>query len=202
MVLNQEIAAAPFDIKDWRQIQYSVNGLEETEGELINFLTAALERHEGGVLVLIVGGSTARASGNWSRPARKVEADSDWGQIHTHSGLQHWREEVGAVLEEEVPWLVLWFHPMESPAIALRRPPEGGFEEQHLATFDWDLDRLADIEAIVRAKSPGGHPDGEEMTRKMLLLERGLRLLQEIQLLKQQLFSGMPGMPGRMDPGK
>lgn len=130
----------------------------------------------------------------------KVQSDPDWGTVHTHSGLQAWRESVDVVLREEVPGLALWFHPMESPGAGLRQSSERSLKAGHLSEFDWSLDRLADIEAMSRANSPGGHPGGEEKTRRLLTLERSLRVLQEIRLLSQQLPGGIPGIPGMMDP--
>jgi hypothetical protein len=44
VLLNQEIAATPFDIKDWRQIGYSIDDLKTARGELVTFIRGALNR--------------------------------------------------------------------------------------------------------------------------------------------------------------
>ncbi|HKI18985.1 MAG TPA: nucleoside 2-deoxyribosyltransferase [Isosphaeraceae bacterium] len=44
IVLNQVIDDTPFDIKDWRQIQYSTNDLPELSRQLAHFLTGPLRR--------------------------------------------------------------------------------------------------------------------------------------------------------------
>jgi hypothetical protein len=42
VVLNQDPSDSPFDLKDLRQIRYSLSDLEHTENELVRALTAAL----------------------------------------------------------------------------------------------------------------------------------------------------------------
>lgn len=42
IVLNQEVSAAPFDIKDWRAIPYSVEHLKAAEEQLRRFIVSAL----------------------------------------------------------------------------------------------------------------------------------------------------------------
>jgi hypothetical protein len=44
VLLNQKIAATPFDIKDWRQIAYNVDDLKTARGELVTFIRGALNR--------------------------------------------------------------------------------------------------------------------------------------------------------------
>ncbi len=44
ILLNQAVEASPFDIKDWRQIVYSVDKLGEARGELVRHLDANLHR--------------------------------------------------------------------------------------------------------------------------------------------------------------
>jgi hypothetical protein len=46
IVLNQEIGDTPFDIKDWRQIEYSVDDLPTLRSSLVDFLSAALRRQD------------------------------------------------------------------------------------------------------------------------------------------------------------
>jgi hypothetical protein len=44
VLLNQEIDATPFDIKDWRQIRYDVRDLATGRAELVTFIRGALNR--------------------------------------------------------------------------------------------------------------------------------------------------------------
>jgi hypothetical protein len=44
ILLNQAVDESPFDIKDWRQIVYSVDKLAEARGELVRHLDANLHR--------------------------------------------------------------------------------------------------------------------------------------------------------------
>jgi hypothetical protein len=44
VLLNQVVEESPFDIKDWRQIVYSVDKLAEARGELVRHLDANLHR--------------------------------------------------------------------------------------------------------------------------------------------------------------
>jgi hypothetical protein len=129
----------------------------------------------------------------------KVEDDPTWGVIHQKSTLPDWATAVVKVLDDETPELTLWFHQMESPS---RRPtalPDGA-KERFLAQFRWAIDRLADIKDIVLARGPRGHPDGQEKTKRLLLLDRCLQLMQEARLLQHQIPPGMPMVPGQLDP--
>ncbi len=131
----------------------------------------------------------------------KIANDSAWGIAHHHSGFGPWSGRVMAVLQEETPDLSVWFHQMESPALPLLTQFPDDAKRNHLALFDWSLDRLADIEAMVRAKSAGGHPGGEDRTQHFLRLGKALQLLQEVRLLSGQLVNlgAMPG-GGRLEP--
>jgi nucleoside 2-deoxyribosyltransferase len=44
VLLNQEIDATPFDIKDWRQIRYDIDDLGAGRDELVTFVRGALSR--------------------------------------------------------------------------------------------------------------------------------------------------------------
>jgi hypothetical protein len=44
IVLNQEVGNTPFDIKDWRQIEYSLDDLPALRDSLVDFLSGALRR--------------------------------------------------------------------------------------------------------------------------------------------------------------
>jgi hypothetical protein len=44
IVLNQHVEATPFDIRDWRQILYSMNALAPLRDTLVDFLTGTLLR--------------------------------------------------------------------------------------------------------------------------------------------------------------
>jgi nucleoside 2-deoxyribosyltransferase len=49
VVLNQDLDATPFDIKDWRQIRYDIRDLEAARRELVLFIRGALAmRRRGG----------------------------------------------------------------------------------------------------------------------------------------------------------
>jgi hypothetical protein len=130
----------------------------------------------------------------------KVESDPAWGVVHQKSGLPDWTAAVTKVLDDEAPELAMWFNQMESPS---RRPsvlPDDA-KERFLVQFAWSIDRLADIEDIVHARSSEGHPEGEQRTRQLLLLDHCLQLVQEANLLRQQIPPlVMPMMPAQLEP--
>jgi hypothetical protein len=129
----------------------------------------------------------------------KVEDDPTWGVIHQKSTLPDWATAVMKVLDDETPELTLWFHQMESPSRRSTVLPDGA-KERFLAQFRWAIDRLADIRDIVLARGPKGHPEGQEKTERLLLLDRCLQLVQEARLLQQQIPPGMPMVPGQLNP--
>jgi hypothetical protein len=128
----------------------------------------------------------------------KVKQDETWGVVHQQSGLPAWSTAATEMLNEEVPELAVWFHQMESPS---RRPttlPDDP-KESFLAQFQWAINRLADIEDIVRARDPEGHPGGRPKTEQLLLLDRCLQLVQEASLLHRQIPPGLGMFPGQLD---
>jgi hypothetical protein len=88
---------------------------------------------------------------------QSIAADPTWGTIHRQTPLSDWVDEVNRTLRHDAPHLAIWVHQMESPAPRLAgssRDPK----EMQLAAYDWLLNRLREVEAMLRADEPGGHP--------------------------------------------
>jgi hypothetical protein len=114
-----------------------------------------------------------------------IEADSTWGTIHRQTPYGDWVDEVNRTLRHDAPQLAVWVHQMESPAprgSTYGSDPKG----MQLAAYDWLLDRLLEVEAMLRADGPRGHPDGPGHTERWNRLERAITLFQENVLLQQQ----------------
>lgn len=120
-------------------------------------------------------------------------SDADLGTVHQQSGLGPWMETVNRVLATEAPSLAIWADQMRSVAPRSTGPP-GAFKAMQISTYDWLLDRLQEIEAMLRAKEPGGHPDGKKATARWNRMAKGLRLFQENDLLRQGI-AGINAMP-------
>lgn len=152
----------------------------------------------GGTLPLALSDVLANLVDRGKALCVKVEEDETWGVIHHESGFQGWVTASTDVLTAEVPELAIWLHQMNSPS---RRPATfpSDPKQSALAQFRWSIDRLADIEDIVRARSEGGHPEGHEKTERLLLLDRCLKLFQESDNLKRRLVAGMGMFPGYLE---
>jgi hypothetical protein len=123
---------------------------------------------------------------------QSIEADSTWGTIHRQTPYGDWVEEVNRTLRRDAPQLAVWVHQMESPALRVGTPASDP-KRMQLAAYDWLLDRLLEVEAMLRADEARGHPDGPSHTERWNRLERAITLFQENVLLHQQTvpFMGM-----------
>jgi hypothetical protein len=123
---------------------------------------------------------------------QSIDADSTWGTIHRQTPYGDWVDEVNRTLRHDAPQFAVWVHQMESPAPRLSSPA-GDPKGMQIAAYDWQLDRLVEVEAMLRADEPDGHPDGPSHTEKWNRLERAITLFQENLLLQQQTvpFMGM-----------
>jgi hypothetical protein len=122
-----------------------------------------------------------------------IGADSTWGMIHQQTPYGDWVDEVNRTLRHDAPQLAIWVHQMESPAP--RQPsPAGDPKAMQIAAYDWLLSRLVEVEAMLRADGPDGHPDGPGYTERWSRLERAITLLQENVLLQRQTLP--PVVPG------
>lgn len=152
----------------------------------------------GGTLPLALADVLANLVSRGKALCVRVEEDATWGVIHHGSGFQGWVTASTDVLNAEVPELAIWLHQMNSPSRRSAALP-GDPKQSALTQFRWSIDRLADIEDIVRARGDGGHPEGHEKTDRLLLLDRCLRLFQESDNLKRRLVAGMSMFPGYLE---
>lgn len=168
------------------------------EGTFNRWRAAVEVADAGGTLPLALADVLANLVSRGKAICVKVEEDETWGVIHHESGFQGWVTSSTDVLNAEVPELAIWLHQMNSPS---RRPATlpAAPKQSALTQFRWSIDRLADIEDIVRARSEGGHPDGHEKTDHLLLLDRSLKLFQESDNLKRRLVAGMGMFPGYLE---
>ena len=122
-----------------------------------------------------------------------IEADPAWGTIHRQTPYGDWVDQIDRMLRHDAPHLAIWVHQMESPAPRNSTPPPDQ-KGMQLAAYDWLLDRLLEVEAMLRAAGPEGHPDGPSHTERWNRLERALALYQENLVLNRQTIP--PVMPG------